>query len=381
MQQSKTIWRTPCEVLRARRPDAPISFFAPSVLRATARRFATHFPGLVTYAVKANPDPAVLGNLAASGLCAFDVASPAEMDLVAQTVPGAVMHYNNPVRSRAEIAHAAALGVVSYSVDSASELAKLARAVPTAGTEIAVRFKLPLGGAVYDFGAKFGALPGLAADLLRRVARLGYIPALTFHPGTQCHDTSVWRAYIAAAAQIAGQAGVDIARLNVGGGFPSHRLNDQTPALEEIFDIIGGAVAQAFGAKPPNLLCEPGRAMVGDAFALATRVKAIRDGGAVFLNDGIYGGLAEHPVIGPIDRIDVISPGGGRRRAPARPRTVFGPTCDSIDKLPQDLDLPGDMAEGDYVIFQGLGAYSTSLATRFNGYGVQAVETVASLSF
>jgi len=309
------------------------------------------------------------------------VASPVEMDLVARTVPGAVMHYNNPVRSRAEIAHAVALGVASFSVDSWSELAKLADAVPAGAREIAVRFKLPLAGAVYDFGAKFGATPDLAAALLRRVAELGYTPALTFHPGTQCHDTSVWRAYIGAAAQIAGRAGVDIARLNVGGGFPSHRIGDQAPALEDIFDAIKRAVAQDFGAQPPKLLCEPGRAMVGDAFALATRIKALRDDGAVFLNEGIYGGLAEHPVIGPIDRIDVISPSGGRRRGPARPRIVFGPTCDSIDKLPQDLDLPGDMAEGDYVIFQGLGAYSTSLATRFNGYGVQAVETVASLSF
>jgi ornithine decarboxylase len=86
-----------------------------------------------------------------------------------------------------------------------------------------VRFKLPVKGAAYDFGAKFGATVELATELLAEVARLGYVPSITFHPGTQCTDPRVWGEYIRAAAGIAADAGVTIARLNVGGGFPSHR--------------------------------------------------------------------------------------------------------------------------------------------------------------
>ena len=61
-------------------------------------------------------------------------------------------------------------------------------------------------------------------------------------------------------------------------------------------------------------------------------------------------------------------------------RVVFGPTCDSIDRLPDALPLPGDMEEGDYVLFDGMGAYSRSLTTRFNGYGLGGSVTVASLT-
>ena len=50
-------------------------------------------------------------------------------------------------------------------------------------------------------------------------------------------------------------------------------------------------------------------------------------------------------------------------------RVIFGPTCDSVDRLPGELVLPGEVQEGDYVIFHGAGAYSVVTNTRFNGFG------------
>lgn len=379
MKVSPPPWKNPREFLCRAAPEEPVALFCPARLHETALRFRQGFPGLVTYAVKANPDPAVLGCLGAAGLSAFDVASPWEMRHLRAIVPDAVLHYNNPVRTAGEIAEAVRLGVASYALDCPGELARLAALVPARGTEVAVRFKLPLRGAAYDFGSKFGATPEQAAVLLREVARLGFAPALAFHPGTQCHDAGVWSGYVAAAAGIAREAGVEIARLNVGGGFASHRLEAQPPALEDVFGAIDSAVARGFGRARPALLCEPGRGLVGDAFSLLTRVRALRPDGAVFLNEGIYGGLSEHLVIGPIDRVVSCAPDGRRRRGRLRPRVVFGPTCDSLDRLPEPLLLPEDLAEGDYLLFHGLGAYSTVLATRFNGYGVQRSETVVSL--
>ena len=316
-----------------------------------------------------------------SGIGAFDVASPDEMAKVRVVAPKAVLHYNNPVRSPAEITAALGFGVRSWSVDSRSELAKLTAQLLRKQCEICVRFKLPVTGAAYDFGAKFGATPQLAAALLREVAALGFIPSLTFHPGTQCHEPKVWQSYIEAAGMIAASAGVALRRLNVGGGFPSHRLQGVAPRLGPIFAMISDTLQKTFAPGAlPQLVCEPGRAMVGDACALATRVKALREDGSVFLNDGVYGGLCEHLVMGPIDRVAVISPDGARKVGAHIPRPIFGPTCDSVDKLPEPLALPVDISEGDYVIFQGLGAYSQALATRFNGYGVAHTETVARLT-
>lgn len=354
------------EHLSASKPDTPVLFFMPSKLQTTAQEFLADFPGLVTYAVKANDTAAVLENLVLAGVKAFDVASPEEMLKVRQVMPNAVLHYHNPVRSRSEIKRALQFGVASWSVDTLSELEKLS-ALPEK-SEIAVRLRLPVKSAAYDFGEKFGADRDLAAILLRKVDEMGFTPSMTFHPGTQCDDASAWERYIEACADTARIAGVVLRRLNVGGGFASHR-HGKAPDTKKIFNAIRDATRFAFDALPPQLVCEPGRSMVAESFSLAARVRAVMPDGRVFLNDGIYGALAEWKDIGGMDRYRVISQTGQQVDGPLRPRTVYGPTCDSLDKLPEPLHLPENLREEDYVIFDGMGAYSASIATRFNGYG------------
>ncbi len=383
MGLSKTIYSTPTEYLRAEQPENPVLFFAPSAVHAVARRFLDGFPGLVTYAVKSNPGEEMVENLVSAGLEGFDCASPFEIALIRRLAPDAAIHYHNPVRSRAEITFAVAQNVISYSVDSKSELAKLIEMVPTtiAGqqVEISVRFKLPVSGAAYNFGAKFGATADVAVKLLKTVADAGYIPSITFHAGTQCTDPQAWATYIVEAADIARKAGITIARLNVGGGFPNHRAVGVRPDLEAIFETIDRVATEAFGADRPVLVCEPGRALCGDAFTLAARVKSLRDDSHVFLNDGIYGAMFEFSQIGIIDRIEVLTPTGQPRTGAVKPRICFGPTCDSVDRLPGDVPFPSDIAEGDFVIVHGMGSYSTVTNSRFNGFGELGMVTVLSL--
>jgi len=379
MGLGKTIWADPAEFLRKTPVETPVLFFAPANLQATARRFLKGFPGLVTFAVKSNPGEQVLLNLAAAGVTGFDVASLDEIHLVRRVVPGGVLHFNNPVRTASENSEALRLGVASFSVDSASELDKLVAARPAPGTEVSIRFKQPVAGAAYDFGAKFGATEELAAELMQRAEEAGLTVSLTFHPGTQCTDAGAWASYIRAAARIARRAGVAPARLNVGGGFPSHRAAGEVPSLESMFEVIAQETRAAFGRAMPALVCEPGRGLVGDAFALAAQVRAVRDGGDVFLNDGIYGGLAETALLGVPERIELRTPDGTQRQGALRPRIVFGPTCDSVDRLPGMLPLPEDIAEGDWLIFHSMGAYCTATCTRFNGFGALTEATVLSL--
>ncbi|AGT07607.1 type III PLP-dependent enzyme [Paracoccus aminophilus] len=378
-EMQKTIWDNPSDIIRSRAPDHPVMAFSPLALEATARRFLDGFPGQVTYAVKSNPDPSIIRVLYKTGVTGFDVASPAEIDLIGQIAPAAARHYHNPVRASAEIAHAAKAGIRAWSVDSQSELAKIIARVPPDGVEISPRFKLPVSGAIYDFGSKFGAPPELAVTLLQEVAARGFTPSLTFHPGTQCTDPAAWESYIRTAGDIATQAGITPARLNVGGGFPSHRVTGAAPDLEAIFALIARVTRETFGASAPALVCEPGRGLCADAFSLITRVKALRDGQTIFLNDGVYGGLSELPIVGNLDRIEVLDPKGQPRRGEPLSRTIFGPTCDSVDRLPGELDLPEDLKDGDYVIFHGAGAYSTATNTRFNGFGEMEHLTVRAL--
>ncbi|WP_134679509.1 type III PLP-dependent enzyme [Paracoccus ravus] len=375
----RAVWTDPAEIIRLHAPQHPVMVFDPAALRATVSRFLHGFPGLVTYAVKANPDERLLRHLVKAGIRGFDVASPYEIDLIARVAPEAARHYHNPVRAPDEIRHAVAAGIRSFSVDSGTELAKLLPHLRAGEAEISVRFKLPVRGAAYDFGTKFGADPARAAELMRAASEKGHLVSMTFHPGTQCKDPQAWQSYIHEAARIAAAAGIQPHRLNVGGGFPSHRAAGKAPDLEAIFSVIAQSTIAAFGPARPLLVCEPGRALCADAFSLITRIKAIREDGSVFLNDGIYGALEEFPQIGALERIEVISPDGHRRTAPASARIVFGPTCDSLDMLARDMPLPSNIREEDFVIFHGAGAYSTVTNTRFNGFGQITRLTVRSL--
>ncbi|WP_333908208.1 type III PLP-dependent enzyme domain-containing protein [Thalassococcus lentus] len=360
----------PVDWLLRNNPDEPVFFFDPRVLRRTAEQFRRDFPGLVTYAVKANPEPEVLATLVQAGMQTFDIASPAEMALVRAVCPGAVLHYHNPIRSLAEIEQGRSFEVASWSIDRKSELDKLGNIT---GCEIAVRLKLPLKGAAYDFGEKFGAEPDRVTGLLQDVVARGGLPSVTFHPGTQCEAPKVWAAYIAEAAQAAARAGVTLHRLNVGGGFAAHRKG-AAPDIPAVFRTIQQATAHHFDVPPP-LVCEPGRAMVAEAFKLAVRIKA-KVPGAVYLNDGIYGGLSEWRDLLPGSRLRVISADGVERTGRSEPTTIFGPTCDSLDKLPSPVALPGDCADGDHVLLEGMGAYAAAITTGFNGYGARRVVTL-----
>ncbi len=383
MSTPAEIWRTPEAYLAAERPDAPVLFFAPALLTQAARRFLDGFPGLVTYAVKANSEPAVVMQLIAAGVRAFDVASPEEIALLRRLDPDAVLHYHNPAKSRGEIAFALGQGVRVFSMDSTVELEKVASVAAEHGVaagdiEASVRFRLPVKGAAYDFGSKFGADPDKASALLRRAAEHGFRVSLTFHPGTQCETADAWVAYILRAADIAADAGATIARLNVGGGFPGG-LYGEDHDLEAFFAAIGAARDAAFPTDRPALVCEPGRAMVADSMALAARVKLVREDGAIFLNDGIYGGLDEFPVLGRTHSFRVLDPEGQLRTGAPQAVVLFGPTCDSLDRLPGAPLVPSDVAEDDFFVFDAMGAYGSVTATRFNGYGGLRTALVAQL--
>lgn len=366
--------------LLGHKPDRPVYFFSPQALEKAARAFQDGFPGLVTYAVKANDSDAVLSNLAAFGIGSFDVASPNEMSKTRRAVPNAVLHYNNPVRSGAEIDQAIEFGVKSFAIDHAGELQKLRKKIGNraVGTEVSVRLKLPVSGAAYDFGDKFGADPEGAVRLLIAADAAGFDVAMCFHPGTQCADPNAWRTYIGTCAKVAKSAGVTIGRLNVGGGFPVDYGTGEVPDLADIFAKIDAEVSDAFGPDRPELLCEPGRALVAPAFALGARVKSRREN-TIYLNEGIYGALSEMPILGAAKPLTVLSSSGEMEAGRQNDMVVYGPTCDSLDRIPGLVSLPDQIAEGDYIVFGNLGAYAQATSTNFNGYGATEVVLVSEL--
>jgi ornithine decarboxylase len=374
------LYQDACEVARILRPERPVFCFSAEALEANARAFLAGFPGSVAYAVKANSNEAVIRTLAAAGMETFDVASVEEMALVRSHAPKTRLHYHNPIKSRTEIAVAYRhYGCRRFAVDHTEEIAKLSATLgPARGIELAVRFRLPPHGcSAHDFSGKFGATPEEAVELLRQASELGFASVLTFHPGSQCIDPEAYARHIFAAAAIARTAGVALRALNVGGGFPARYRSGEVPALEAFFAAIDAANAEAFGSQPPMLECEPGRAIAAPGMSLLTRVKLVKGNRAeVFLNDGIYGALLEvTQAPGLLPHYRVIR-NGLAVDDECRPFTVYGPTCDPLDRLPVPLELPVGIADGDFIEFGTLGAYAAATATRFNGYEVADIVSV-----
>ena len=128
---------------------------------------------------------------------------------------------------------------------------------------------------------------------------------------------------------------------------------------------------ETFGSEnAPLLECEPGRALVAPAVSLLTRVKMVRRSSReVFLNDGIYGNLMEASQAPRLQPAACLVQSHGAPTGPLEPFTIYGPTCDPMDRLPAAVTLPNNIAEDDFVEFCNIGAYGVATSTNFNGYG------------
>jgi len=358
-------------------PDFPSFLFSERRLVEQVDAFKAGFDGLLTYAVKANPSPHILEILAREGLQAFDVASNAEMALVQKYAPGAALHYNNPIKSRREIARAyEEFGVRSYTVDHIAQLDQLADVVPPSpDVEVTVRFKAGKALKSYDFGTKFGVMEAGAVECARFVSQMGYTASLSFHVGSQCEDSYAYERHIAAAGRIASDAGIELKRLNIGGGFPATYLSSSAPPLGVYFETIRASVLDTFGSSQPELICEPGRGLVTPSTSLLLRVKHQRGGQSVYLNDGVYGALMEAMIVEFLPPTRVWR---GNRLLEGTPTefTIFGPTCDSYDVLPQTFYFPEAITEDDYIEFGLMGAYTQASLTAFNGFDRRALYQV-----
>jgi len=355
------------ELVAADRPTEPMHCLRPATLAAAARRFVHGFRGDVLYAVKCNPEPAVLRALWAGGVRHFDCASAAEVRLVRQMFPKAQIHFMHPVKSRPAIREAYERHAVrDFVLDSAEELEKILQ--ETGGATdlgLVVRLAMPKGGAVYDLSGKFGAPLDEAVALLRaarpRAVRLG----LSFHVGSQCLDPAAYGRALALAGEAVRRAGVLVEVIDVGGGFPVAYPDVTPPPLGDYFAAIEEGFAQ-LGLPGARLWAEPGRALVAAGTSVVVQVEA-RRGDVLYVNDGVYGSLSDAGAPGFRFPVRIIRP-EGEASATLRPFAFFGPTCDSADFMRGPFLLPEDIREGDWIEVGQLGAYGGCLRTAFNGF-------------
>ena len=359
------------ELVALERPEEPMHCLRPATIEATARAFVEAFQGDVLYAVKCNPEPSVLRALRAGGVRHFDCASLAEVALVRQMFPDAEIHFMHPVKARGTIREAwSRHGVLDFVLDSAEELAKIVQEIAATGVAgelgLIVRLALPKGAAVLDLTGKFGAAPEAAIALLRaaraHAARLG----VSFHVGSQCLDPLAWRDALELAGQVVRGAGVALEVIDVGGGFPVSYPDVEPPPLGAFLAEIDAGF-ERLGLPRARLWAEPGRALVAGGASVIVQVQH-RHGDSLYVNDGVYGSLADAGALGFRYPVRLIRPDGPAPAASRAGFSFFGPTCDSADMMRGPFVLPADVAEGDWVEIGQLGAYGGCLRTAFNGF-------------
>jgi ornithine decarboxylase len=353
----------------------PVACVRPERVSIAANWFRDNFPGEVLYAVKANPSPWALDAVYAAGLRWFDVASEAEIQLIASRYPDAKMAFMHPVKSRRSIERAYfEHGVRTFSLDCEAELEKIVSATQRAeDLTLIVRLAVSNQDAAYALSHKFGVSEEAAPALLQKTRRFADNLGVSFHVGSQCMAPSAYRDAMDLASSIILKAAVTVDVVDVGGGFPSAYPGMTPPDLELYVKVVKSAFEGMPVVMNAKLWCEPGRALVAESTSVLARVELVKDG-ALHINDGSYGNLfdAAHckwPFPVKAHRADGAFEGGEQQFK------LYGPTCDSMDAMEGPFVLPADIREGDYIEFGMLGAYGVAMQTRFNGFG--DTETIA----
>jgi ornithine decarboxylase len=354
------------------RPVQPVTLIRPHAARRAARFFVENFPGRSLYAVKANPSPDLLQILWESGVTHYDVASIAEVKLVAETLPEAELCFMHPVKAEEAIADAYFNHRVrTFSLDTEEELEKIVRATATDGVaatdlNLLVRIRVSSDHAKLSLASKFGAEPHEVKALLMAARQAADALGICFHVGSQAMSPAAYREAMERVRAAIVEAAVTVDIVDVGGGFPSSYPGMEPPPLEAYFEVIHQAFESLPVSYSSELWCEPGRALCAEYASVLVRVEK-RRGDELYINDGAYGALFDAAHIGWRFPVKLVRESASDARDMAF--SFYGPTCDDMDHMAGPFMLPADTEAGDYIEIGMLGAYGCAMRTAFNGFG------------
>ncbi len=349
-------------------PDKPVYCIRKKSIQAASKFFKEKFPGKILYAVKTNPNKEVLKTIIQSGIKQFDVASVEEIKTIKKIDPKLHCSYMHTVKSRENIKEAYFnYGVKDFSLDTKEELIKILKSTNNAkDLNLFVRVAVSNEHAEIDLSKKFGALNSEAIGLLRLAKANSKKVGLSFHVGSQCMHPISYSKGISEIGNIIKKTKIIPDFINVGGGFPTIYPDLVPQSIESYFEEIKNSLAKLKLSKMPEILCEPGRALVAESGSTIVRVN-LRKKQKLYINDGTYGSLFDGGVPNIVFPARIITNG----RIISKKLTSFdfyGPTCDSMDYMKGPFLLPNNIKENDYIELGQLGAYGLTFRTRFNGF-------------
>ena len=358
------------ELVNQLRPDKPVYCIRKKSILSASKFFQKNFPGKILYAVKTNPHPEVIKTLLKSGINQFDVASVEEIKAVRKFDQVSKCSFMHTIKSREDISEAYfKYGVKTFALDTKDELIKIIESTSNAkDLELFVRVAVSNEHAEIDLSKKFGALTSEAVGLLRLVKQYAKKIGLSFHVGSQCMHPISYSKGISEIANIIKKTKIVPDYLNIGGGFPTIYPDLIPPSLESYFDEIKKGLENLKIEKLPEIICEPGRALVAESGSTIVRVN-LRKKQKLYINDGTYGTLFDAGTPNIVFPSKMIK--DNSNKIISKKLTAFDfyvPTCDSMDYMKGPFLLPNNIKENDYIELGQLGSYGLTFRTQFNGF-------------
>ena len=352
------------------KPDKPVYCIRKKSILSASNFFQKKFPGKILYAVKTNPHPEVIKTLLKSGISEFDVASISEIKSVRKFSQSAKCSFMHTVKSREDVQEAYfKYGIKTFALDTKEELIKIIESTKNAkDLEIFVRVAVSNEHAEIDLSKKFGAMNNEASGLLRLAKQYAKKIGLSFHVGSQCMHPISYTKGIAEIGNIIKKTKIVPDYINVGGGFPTIYPDLVPQSLDNYFQEIKMSLDNLKLNNLPEIICEPGRALVAESGSTIVRVN-LRKKQKLYINDGTYGTLFDAGTPNIVFPSKLIKESSNK--IISKKLTAFdfyGPTCDSMDYMKGPFVLPNNIKENDYIELGQLGAYGLTFRTEFNGF-------------
>jgi diaminopimelate decarboxylase len=354
--------------------QTPTYVYSRSALTETFQRFQAGLLGhehLVCFAVKANPSLAILNLFARLG-AGFDIVSGGELARViaAGGDPKKVV-FSGVGKSHSEIRAALQAGILCFNVESINELHRIQQVAAETGTiaPVSLRVNPNVDAKTHPYistglkNNKFGVAFEDALDLYQQAAQM---PNIAVH-GVDCHigsQITELSPFLDALDKVLGlvdalaQRNIHIRHIDVGGGV-GITYSDETPPD---FATYTAAIMQKLAGRGVKVLFEPGRALVGNAGVLLTKVEYLKPGESknFAIVDAAMNDLMRPALYDAYHNITTIAASS----AQAQIYEVVGPVCESGDFLGHDRQLAID--EGDYLAIHSAGAYGMSMSSNYN---------------
>jgi diaminopimelate decarboxylase len=352
----------------------PTYVYSKEALTSAFSRFSAGFEGtdhLVCFAVKSNPSLAILSLFAKLG-AGFDIVSGGELArVIAAGGDPAKVVFSGVGKTESEMRSALEVGIFCFNVESVSELDRLNRVAGNMKkiAPVSLRVNPNVDAKTHPYistglkNNKFGVAYEEALSLYQAAAKMPniVIHGVDCHIGSQLTELSPFLDALDRVLALVDQieaVGIPILHIDAGGGIGICYLDETPPDFSE----YAQAMRRKMAGRKVKLVFEPGRALVGNAGALLTKVEYLKhtESKNFAIVDAAMNDLMRPALYDAYHDIVSVKPS----EVESQVYEIVGPVCESGDFLGHDRQLA--LRQDDLLVILSAGAYGMSMSSNYN---------------